>query len=136
MDYSIEELTTVEQCDAMLAVVALDRSTKSVEKNNVFKKHSVAVKDGPTIETDIIAANDNITGLEGMIAGMPEGSAKEARKAERDKAILDLNLLLKTRTNYGVLSKLKYEYTINTIDKSLAEIDLFIVAVNAKKALL
>jgi hypothetical protein len=136
MEYSIAELTTVEQCDAMLAVVALDRSSKSVEKNNVDKKHSVAVKDGPTIETDIVAANDNITGLEGMIAGMPEGPAKEARKAELDKVVLDLNMLLKTRANYGVLSKLKYEYNFNALEKSMQEIDVFIAAVNAKKALL
>jgi hypothetical protein len=136
LDYAIADLTTIAQCDEILEIVDLDKAEQDYKRRQLDKKHAVAIKDGPSIEIDIQTATDNIAFLEGAIVGMPEGEAKKDRESELSKAKLDLKTLLRTLENYGVLSKLKYEYLYNALEKSLAEIEVFITAVLAKKATL
>lgn len=134
MDYSILALTTVADCDNVLAMVEKEK------KELVFKKLSLEHLQenyaSNTIEVsaelEILTAELNAVNM--VVAALPEGEVKEDSIKKQKKLEYKLFLLSNRKANYGAIALLEKEFNIARVMRELEEADACIAAVTAQKS--
>jgi hypothetical protein len=136
MDYSLEKLTTVAECDALLELAVKDKESAERRRRNL----------GESIDTFGERTGDYSSELESVETlletyavaheALPEGKNKmtiflqikrlEARKAQLDKIV----------TGYNVNSLIGKQADFNVLDSQVPAIDALIAAVQARRTAL
>ncbi|MCP9749483.1 hypothetical protein [Ferruginibacter sp. HRS2-29] len=134
MNYSVQLLTTVENCDLVIEAATMERSELEFKKYSLEKKRNTSTNNTAAIEAEIPAVLAEISAYETVLLTLPEGEAKEGMEAKLVKAKYKLFLLQQKRASYGVIAVLGVELEIGSVEASIAEIVVYIAAVNARKA--
>ena len=136
MNYSVSNLTQVADCNALLAWAGKEKADLSFKK---LSDERLTVRYAETsLELDAILQGvlAELAATETIIAVLPEGPTKE--DAINKKVRLEYKkFLLETRKeSYGSVALLEKEMDLGRVNQEIAEVDAFIVAVEAQKATL
>lgn len=136
MIYSVQLLKTAADCDSLITMATQDSADLGVKKYVQERKLANSGNSSVGIDADIAAANAEIGVLETLVAGMPEGDIRKGYESKLTKAKYKLFTLIERRNTFGQLSILRQQYDLGQLEKDIAEVDLFITAINARKAAL
>lgn len=134
--YSLNRITTVTDCDVLLAWANKEKTDLTRKKMN--EEYAVATYGTTSIEIDAIlqgvlieiAANDQVLAV---VAGgaTREEAIKKKKRLEYRQFVLETR-----RENYGSVALLEKELELERINKELIEVDTFITGLTAHRVTL
>ncbi|MBC7534639.1 MAG: hypothetical protein H7258_02985 [Ferruginibacter sp.] len=134
MDYTLNAITSVADCDTLLRIADIDQQELNYKKIQQDRAYGITSSGSSGVDAQLTATLSEITGLEAAVANLPEGPAKQ-NLVDR---IADLQhkkyLLEKRRRRYGSLAMLQKQYAISCIEKQVVESVNYIDAVTRRKA--
>jgi hypothetical protein len=136
MDYSIEKLQTVADCNSLQALVNKEKSDLEYKKLTLERGHTNYLERSTKIASDMALTNNEIAALNTILGTLPEGNAKDDARVKKTKAEYHLFTLNEQNDQYGVVPLLQKELEITLIEKQLVEMDGFYQAIEAKKGTL
>lgn len=136
MIYPTEKLATIAECDALLTYANNEKKTLEYRKYILNYSQGNAAENADLVNISIQAAQTEMQGLETLIAGLPEGEAKEEYVRKRKRLENRLDDLGFKREDAGAGKLLTKMFELAQIDAQLAETEAFITAVTARKAAL
>ncbi|WP_136667892.1 hypothetical protein [Flavobacterium sp. H122] len=134
--YSIEKLTQVSDCDAVLTWAQTEKENLELKKLNESKLTRNYSNTSLSIETELQAVITQINTINAILPTLPEGSIKEDNLKKLRKLDYRKFLLEDRRINYGVVALLEKELDVERLSKEITEIDAFITSITQKKATL
>jgi hypothetical protein len=132
--YSIEKLTQVSDCDAVLTWAQTEKENLELKKLNESKLTRNYSNTSLSIETELQSVITQMNTINAILPTLPEGSIKEENLKKLRKLDYRKFLLEDRRINYGVVALLEKELDVERISKEIVEIDAFITSVTQKKA--
>ncbi|SHI91882.1 hypothetical protein [Flavobacterium terrae] len=134
--YSIEKLTQVSDCDAVLTWAQTEKENLELKKLNESKLTRNYANTSLSIETELQSVITQMNTINAILPTLPEGSIKEENLKKLRKLDYRKFLLEDRRINYGVVALLEKELDVERISKEIVEIDAFMTSVTQKKATL
>lgn len=133
-NYSVSQLTTIEDCDALLSIA--DREQKNLEwkKVSLARQKDLYSTNAFVNATELASKRAELSTLDSIIAGLPEGTFKTEQVKRRTSVWYRVFLLENRRTSFGDVAFLEKEYEIARIQKELDETAILITEVTARKA--
>jgi chromosome segregation ATPase len=133
MALSVNLLTSVADCDAVLAELNRDRETLRFNRLRFERSKETATDRSTGLDTDIAATQAEQASLIAVIATLPDGPIKTemtVRKTVVDFRLFQLN---QRKLNAGTTAVILLESQINETDQRLAALDADITEVEARK---
>lgn len=134
--YSIEKLTQISDCDAVLTWAQTEKENLELKKLNESKLTRNYSNTSLSIETELQSVITQMNTINAILPTLPEGSIKEENLKKLRKLDYRKFLLEDRRINYGVVALLEKELDVERISKEIVEIDAFMTSVTEKKATL
>jgi hypothetical protein len=134
MSYSISKITTVADCDLLLAWAAKEKTDlifKKLSEERLTNNYSTASVE---IDAELQSVNTDITATETIITTLPAGNSKDDAVKKKVKLEYRKFLLENRKESYGVVALLEKELDLTKVTIELAEIDTFTTAITARKA--
>ncbi|MES2649246.1 MAG: hypothetical protein V4717_20375 [Bacteroidota bacterium] len=134
MDYSTAKLATAADCDFVIDRTSQDKAVLQHKLGGLVIETSGNERSLATVKANLISVNAQITGFSAAMAELPEGPDKadlvnKIRKLNDRKENLEESLA-KTGSTGLLLTQLQR----GMLEKQVAEIDLFVTAVETRKA--
>ncbi|MCG2611379.1 hypothetical protein LZZ90_07650 [Flavobacterium sp. SM15] len=134
--YSLNRITTVTDCDVLLAWANKEKTGLTRKKMN--EEYAVATYGTTSVEIDAIlqgvlieiAANDQV------LAVVSEGTTREEAIKKKKRLEYRQFVLETRRENYGSVALLEKELELERISKELIEVDTFITSLTAHRGTL
>jgi hypothetical protein len=137
MSYSVSIITTIADCDALLAMAAEEQANLLHRKQNLDFSKNNSSKTAVEIEAELAIVNAELANLAIIIPTMPEGSKNQRDYLEKQsKFQWRLKQLNNKKIDHGVLDLLEKELDNARTDKEIAELADFVAAITARKAAL
>ena len=135
MAFSTNLLTTVAECDALLATKQRERTGLSNRLNNLqFQLDNW--DDATSASTELTATQALIAGLTPVVAALPDGDDKRRNQNQLNRYETRVNNLTSKMENYGAAAKLEKELDRDTLTGDIATLDTFVTAVTTQRATL
>lgn len=134
--YSIEKLTQISDCDAVLTWAQTEKENLELKKLNESKLTRNYSNTSLSIETELQSVITQMNTINAILPTLPEGSIKEENLKKLRKLDYRKFLLEDRRINYGVVALLEKELDVERISKEIVEIDAFMTSITQKKATL
>lgn len=135
MSYSLNQLLTKADCQAVLDQVADDRSRLVFRQTVANRSQDISTSSASHIAADLAVANANISLLTTLIPTLP-ASDQPARTLEKRKFERQRDALTDRQQSGGAVALVERELEAKLVDLQLAEVDVFIAAVQARQAAL
>ncbi len=134
MNYSVNKITTLADCDALINLANGERKDLEFKKLQQERAYESVASGSEGVDGEIAAVSSEITGVEMAIANMTDGPIKKEFESRLVKLRHKLYLLEERRERYGVLALVEKEYEINSIEQQLAENVAYLAALTNRKA--
>jgi len=133
MTYSVQNLTQVADCNALLSWAAREKADLAFKKLSDERMTVRFAETSQEIEAILQGVIAEISATETIIAVLPEGPSKEDAK-ERKTRLEYKKFLLETRkASYGTVALLEKEMDLARVNQEMVEVDSFMEAVTTKK---
>jgi hypothetical protein len=133
VNYSLNLVTTIADCDALLNMANDEKNTLEYRQTTLNYQLNNQTESSVEFASDLLAATTELQSVEASIAQMTEGDARNAqirRKMTLELKIFNMNLRAE---NYGITSVLSRQMEINQVAQQLEVTDAFIADVEARK---
>ncbi len=134
MSYSISKITSVADCDLLLAWAAKERADLNFKKLSEERLTTNYSTTSIEIDAELQAITTEIASTETVIAALPAGNSKEDAIKKKVKLEYKKFLLENRKESYGVVALLEKELDLTMVTLELAEIDTFSAAITTRKA--
>ena len=132
-DYSVSQLTTVADCDAVLNIATKEKKDLEWKKLSLERQKEMYAENSVEVSTELAAKQAELTALDSVIASLPDGELKDENIKKRKRAEYSIFLLNDRKANYGSVALLEKEYDLQRILRELEETQVFITEVEARK---
>jgi hypothetical protein len=136
MSYSTSKITTVADCDLLLAWSAKEKADLNFKKLSEERLTDNYSTTSVEIDAELQAVVAEIAATETIIATLPVGDSKEEAGKKKVKLEYKKFLLENRKESYGVVALLEKELDLSKVTLALAEIDAFTAAITTRKAAL
>ncbi|TRX21942.1 hypothetical protein FNW25_15245 [Flavobacterium franklandianum] len=136
MSYSTSKITTVADCDLLLAWAAKEKADlnfKKLSEERLTTNYSTASIE---IDAELQSVLTEITATDTIIAALPAGNSKDDAAKKKVRLEYKKFLLENRKESYGVVALLEKELDLTKVTLELAEIDTFTDAITTRKAAL
>ncbi len=136
MSYSTNKITTVADCDLLLAWAAKEKADlnfKKLSEERLTNNYSTASIE---IDAELQSVLTEITATETIIAALPAGNSKDDAVKKKVRLEYKKFLLENRKESYGVVALLEKELDLTKVTLELTEIDAFTDAITTRKAAL
>lgn len=133
-DYSVSQLTSVSDCDAVLSIANKELQDLEWRKLSYQRQKNQYALQAVSIISELAAKRAELEVLSSIIEGLPEGSLKTENQNKKIRVEYSIFLLENRRTNYGDVALLDKELDLQRIERELEETAAFIAEVEARKA--
>ena len=133
MEYSVQNLTEVTDCDSLLTWAQNEKSDldfKALSDTRLITKYSTTSID---IEATLQGVNAELAATVTIIATLPDGPSKTDAENRKFRLEYQKFLLENRKANYGYVALLQKELDLKRIQQEIAEVDVFITAVTDKR---
>ncbi len=136
MSYSIDKITTVADCDLLLAWAAKEKADLNFKKLSEERMTNNYSTTSVEIDAELQSVMAEIAATETIITTLPEGNSKEDAVKKKVRLEYKKFLLENRKESYGVVALLEKELDLAKVTLELAEIDAFTAAITTRKAAL
>jgi hypothetical protein len=136
MSYSVNKITTVADCDLLLAWAAKEKADLNFKKLSEERLTNNYSNASIEIDAELQSVLTEITATETIIATLPAGTSKDDAVKKKVRLEYKKFLLENRKESYGVVALLEKELDLTNVTQSLAEIDAFSAAITTRKAAL
>lgn len=136
MAYSTSKITTVADCDLLLAWAAKEKADlnfKKLSEERLTNNYSTASIE---IDAELQSVLTEITATETIIAALPAGNSKDDAVKKKVRLEYKKFLLENRKESYGVVALLEKELDLTKVTLELTEIDAFTDAITTRKGVL
>lgn len=134
MSYSVSKITTVADCDLLLAWAVKEKADLNYKKLSEERLTNNYSETSIEIDAELQLVISEIAATETIIATLPDGNSKEDAVKKKVRLEYRKFLLENRKESYGVVALLEKELDLTNVTQSLAEINAFTVAITARKA--
>ena len=134
--YSVTQLTTAADCDAVLTIAAKEQKDLDWKKLSVERQKDTYAENSVEISAELTAKEAELAALNDVIAGLPDGELKDDNVKKKTRTEYSIFLLNDRKANYGAVALLEKEYDLQRVLRELEETQKFITEVTARKAAL
>lgn len=134
MAFSVELLSTVSDCDALIAIANKERGDLDYKRTTLVRKQSVASTNAASIESDIASVNAELNSYVTQLATLPAGPARDEVLDKQFRAQYRLYTLTARKNATGTRAVSQQAYDIECVDVTIAQNVAYIAALNARKA--
>ena len=134
MSYSVNKITTVADCDLLLAWAAKERADLEFKKLSEERLTNNYSETSIEIDAELQSVITEIASTITIIATLPEGQSKEDAIKKKVRLEYKKFLLENRKESYGVVALLEKELDLTNVTQTLAEIDAFTAIINVRKA--
>ena len=136
MNYSVAQLTTTTECDAVLAMIAKEKGDLQFRQTGLSRQQTNYADNSVEISTELAAVNAEIAAYTSIMAGLPAGPSKDEAEVKLKKLEYRQFLLSERQEDFGSVALMEKEMELGMVEKQLAELDVFEAAITARKAAL
>lgn len=129
MAYDVNLLTTAADCDTLTEVLQKEKKDLAYSKTVQLRQQENTSEDSVSVAAEI-AAND------AELSALPDGDTKRDNVSRKKKLEWRQSVLSKRKDDTGPVALLDRAYTLACIDLQIAEADVLLAAVAARKAAL
>ncbi|RAK68324.1 hypothetical protein [Hymenobacter edaphi] len=136
MAYSVNQLSSRAQCDAVLALIAEERANLDLQQRILDKRRGNLSDDVTDLGAELTVKQAELTSLTTLLGTLPDGDTKadyERRKRALSRRITELQ---DRQLEFNPVSLIDREFDVARLNASLAEADALEAAVLARKAAL
>lgn len=134
MQYSLTAITSVADCDAILAKARMEQNELLFQKTVQDRQYILVTSGSSGVDAELTGVISQKTALETAAAILPEGPAKQDLTDKISDLQHKQSQLERRRRRYGTPALLQKEYEITAIEKQLTEHVSYIDAVTQRKA--
>jgi hypothetical protein len=134
MSYSINKITTIADCNLLLAWAAKEKANlnfKKLSEERLTNNYSTASIE---IDAELQSVITEIAATETIIAALPSGNSREDAIKKKVRLEYKKFLLENRKESYGVVALLEKELDLTKVTLELTEIDTFTNAITVRKA--
>lgn len=136
MNYSVSNLNEVADCIEMLSWATREKDDLDHRRRNELRLVTKYAETSVEVDAVLQGVLIEISATELVIAGLPEGHAKQEAKNKLTKLIYRKFLLETRRESYGTLALLEKEMDLGRILREMEEVDVFISSIEGQKTFL
>lgn len=136
MNYSVQNLTQVADCNVLLALAAKERADLDFKRVSEERMTVRFTQTSLEIDAELQGVLAEIAATDTIIAMLPEGPAKEDAKDRKTRLEYRLFTLENRKENYGTVALLEKEMDLSRTVREIEEVDGFIAAVETRKTTL
>lgn len=133
-NYPVSQLTTVEDCDALLNIADKEQKDMEWKKLSLQRQRDQSTNSAFEIATELATRKAELSTLDTIIASLPDGPFKTEQVKKRTTAWYRVFLLENRQTSFGDVAVLAKEYELKRVEKELEETAVLITEVQARKA--
>ena len=134
MAFSVELLSTVADCDALIGIANKERGDLDFKRVTLVRKQSVSSTTAASIEVDIASVNAELNSCAIQLETLPPGPARDKVLDDQYRAQFKLYQLNTRRNATGTRAVSQQAYDIECVDVTIAQNVAYIAALNARKA--
>lgn len=134
MNYSVQNLTQVADCDALLNWAAKEKADLNFKKLSDERMTARYAENAQELDVALQSVIAELGALETIIPALPEGPTKDDAIEKKVRLEYKKFLLETRRESYGTVALLEKEMDLGRVIQEIAEVDAFIAAVETKKA--
>ena len=127
MSYSVSKITTVADCDLLLAWAVKEKADLNYKKLSEERLTNNYSETSIEIDAELQSVISEIAATETIIATLPDGNSKEDAIKKKVRLEYKKFLLENRKDSYGVVALLEKELDLTNVTQSLA-------AITARKA--
>ena len=132
-NYSVNQLTTVADCDAVLSIATKEQKDLEWKKLSFERQKEMYSENAVEVSTELAAKQAELAALDAVIATLPDGELKEENLKKRRRVDYNIFLLNDRKANYGAVALLEKEFDLQRVLRELEEANAFIAEVQARK---
>ena len=136
MNYSVQNLTQVTDCDVLLTWAQKEKADlnfKKLSEERLTTKYSETAIEVDAVLQGVIA---ELSAVDTIIAVLPEGPTKDDTINKKTRLEYKKFLLETRKESYGTVALLEKEMELARVIQEIEEVDAFIAAINAKRTAL
>lgn len=136
MSYSVNKITTVADCDLLLAWAVKEKADLEFKKLSEERLTTNYSTTSIEIDAELQSVITEIASTTTIIATLPDGQSKDEAIKKKVRLEYKKFLLENRKESYGVVALLEKELDLTNVTQSIVEVDAFTAAINARKAAL
>ena len=136
MNYSVQNLTQVSDCNALLTWAAREKSDLNFKKLSDERLTVRFAETSQELEAILQGVLAELAATETIIAVLPEGPSRDEAINKKTRLEYKKFLLENRKESYGTVALLEKEMDLARVEQEIEEVDAFIAAVEEKKAAL
>lgn len=133
MNYSVNNLTQVADCNALLTWAGKERANlafKKLSDERQTVRYAEASEELNALLQGVVA---EIAAQETILSVLPDGPTKDDALEKKTRLEYKKFLLESRKESYGVVALLEKEMDLARVNLEIAEVDAFILAVETKR---
>lgn len=134
MNYSVNNLTQVADCNILLTWAAKEKADLEFKKLSDQRLTTRYAETSLELDAILQGVLAEIAATDTIIAVLPEGPSKEDAINKKTRLEYKKFLLETRKESYGTVALLEKEMDLGRVYQEIAEVDAFVAAVEARKA--
>jgi peptidoglycan hydrolase CwlO-like protein len=134
MSYSVNLLSTVDDCDQVLTNANQEKDELLFRQTSLLREQKNLTNSSNEVSEDFQALTTEANALKTVIAALGEGTTKEENKKKLRRAEYRLSLVNDRKAHYNVVTILENEHDLALIQREIEEVDAYIAAITERKA--
>ncbi|MFN8274914.1 MAG: hypothetical protein U0X58_08555 [Flavobacteriaceae bacterium] len=134
MDYSVNNLSTVADCNALLTWAGREKADLSFKKLSDERLTSRIAETSQELDAELQGVLTEISATETIINILPDGPSKDDAINKKTRLEYKKFLLENRRESYGTVALLEKQMDLARVQVEIDEVDAFISAVEQRKA--
>lgn len=136
MNYSVQNLTQVADCDVLLSLAQKEKADLTFRKLSVERLTDRYAETSVEVATQLQGVIAELAAVDSYIAILPDGPIKDEAVDKKTRLEYKKFLLEGRVESYGVVALLEKQMDLGRVEQEIAEVDAFVAAVEARKAAL
>ena len=133
MNYSLNQMTTIAECDALLNTVRSEKSDLAYRQTTLNYQLENKAEDSATFNAELNAATAELANLLPTLETMTEGPHKVDAIERKMRLELRIFSMTNRADNYGIKAVLVREFDIARVEAQLTLADDLISQIEARK---
>ncbi len=133
MNYSVQNLTRVADCNALLSWAAKEKADLNFKKLSDERMTERFTETSLELEAVLQGVIAEIAATETIISILPEGDSKDDAIERRTRLEYKKFLLETRKASYGTVALLEKEMDLGRVNKEIEEVEVFIAAIEQKR---
>jgi len=136
MNYTVQNLTQVADCDVLLSWAQKEKADLTFRKLSVERLTDRYAETSVEEATQLQGVIAELAAVDSYIAILPDGPIKDEAVDKKTRLEYKKFLLEGRVESYGVVALLEKQMDLGRVEQEIAEVDAFVAAVEARKAAL